>query len=103
MSIEANARRYISNAIELDKQLTSIEIREKLKGKILVTCEEYIQLKIKVADQINILRSAKLSNKLMQSQTSMAKEETTSAMKSCSKPKVSAEEYLKSNPKQSGT
>ena len=48
MNIEAHARRHISNAIELEKQLASIEIREKLKGKILVTCEEYIQLKIKV-------------------------------------------------------
>lgn len=42
MSIEANARRYISNAIELQKEMASIEIREKLKGKILVTCDEYI-------------------------------------------------------------
>jgi hypothetical protein len=63
MSSEANARRYISNAIELDKQLISIEIREKLKGKILVTFKEYIQLKIKVTHKIYILRSAKFSNK----------------------------------------
>ena len=48
MSIEASARRHVSNAIEFEKQLTSIEIREKLKGKILVNCEDYIQLKIKV-------------------------------------------------------
>ena len=36
MLIETDARRYISKAIEIETELTSIEIREKLKGKIFV-------------------------------------------------------------------
>ena len=42
MDIEAKARRFILLAIEIDKEMTSIEIREKLRGKILVTSENYI-------------------------------------------------------------
>ncbi len=36
MIIETDARRFISKAIELEREITSIEIREKVKGKILV-------------------------------------------------------------------
>ena len=36
MLIEQEARRFIVKGIELDKELTSIEIREKMKGKILI-------------------------------------------------------------------
>ncbi|CAD8137428.1 unnamed protein product [Paramecium pentaurelia] len=56
MDIEAKARRFILLAIEIDKEMTSIEIREKLRGKILVTSENYIQKKeqfCKVIAQIN--------------------------------------------------
>jgi hypothetical protein len=45
MHIESKARRYISQGIELEKELASIEIREKLKGKILVFGDEYIHIK----------------------------------------------------------
>lgn len=48
MHIEHKARRFIQKGIELVKDLTSIEIREKLKGKILVVGEEYIELKRQV-------------------------------------------------------
>lgn len=41
MVIEKDARRYIFNAIELEKELISIEIRQKMKGKILINSEEY--------------------------------------------------------------
>jgi len=34
MLIEKDARRYISRAIEIEKELSSIEIREKIRGKI---------------------------------------------------------------------
>ena len=34
MLIETDARRYIQKAIAIEKDLTSIEVREKLKGKI---------------------------------------------------------------------
>lgn len=42
MEIEAAARRFILKAIEIDKEMLTIEIREKLKGRILVTCDPYI-------------------------------------------------------------
>jgi len=42
MDIEAKARRFILLAIEIDKDLTQIEIREKLRGRILVTSDTYI-------------------------------------------------------------
>lgn len=45
MVIEKDARRFIFNAIELEKELMSIEIRQKMKGKILVNSEEYNQLR----------------------------------------------------------
>jgi hypothetical protein len=45
MQIEHKARRFIQQGIELMKELTSIEIREKLKGRILVVGEEYLELK----------------------------------------------------------
>jgi hypothetical protein len=45
MEIEAKARRFILMAIEIDKEMTTIEIREKLRGRILVTSENYIKKK----------------------------------------------------------
>lgn len=42
MDIESKARRFILIAIEIDKELTTIEIREKYRGKIVVTSEIYI-------------------------------------------------------------
>ena len=41
MLIEADARRFITEAIEVEKTLSSLEEREKIKGKILVDNEEY--------------------------------------------------------------
>lgn len=48
MRIEQKARSLIREAIELDKELKSIEIREKIKGTILMMSEDYIELKRKV-------------------------------------------------------
>ena len=48
MQIESEARKLIKEAIDIDREITSIEIREKLKGKILMNGEEYINLKKKV-------------------------------------------------------
>jgi len=56
MLIENDARRYVSKAIELEKELTSIEIREKIKGKILMVNDEYTNVRrklCKVLSQIN--------------------------------------------------
>lgn len=50
MYIESEARKHITQAIEIDKELTSIEIREKMRGKILVVSEEVIALKRKVTN-----------------------------------------------------
>ena len=41
MLIEADARRFISEAIELEKELKSMEIREKAKGRIVIDSPEY--------------------------------------------------------------
>lgn len=36
MIIEADARRFITHAIEIEKELQKIEIREKSKGHIII-------------------------------------------------------------------
>ncbi len=45
MIIETDARKQISKAIEIEKELQSIEIREKMKGHILVNNEDYHTLR----------------------------------------------------------
>lgn len=52
MDIEAKARRFILYAIEIDKELTSIEIREKLRGRILVTSDTYVLKKAELCKVI---------------------------------------------------
>lgn len=42
MEIEIQARRLILEAIEIEKELHSVEIRERLKGKILINSEDYM-------------------------------------------------------------
>ncbi len=41
MIIENDARRYVTKAIELERELSSIEIREKMKGTILINSKDY--------------------------------------------------------------
>lgn len=41
MLIEADARRFITEAIESEKELTQIEIKEKSRGRIVVDTQEY--------------------------------------------------------------
>jgi hypothetical protein len=41
MLIEADARRFITEAIESEKELAQIEIREKSRGRIVVDSHEY--------------------------------------------------------------
>jgi hypothetical protein len=48
MLIEADARLFITEAIEVDKELTSIEIREKARGRIKVETSEYIERRSKL-------------------------------------------------------
>lgn len=50
------ARRLVTKAIEAEKCLTSVEIREKMKGKILINCEDYLQARgqlCEIISQIN--------------------------------------------------
>jgi hypothetical protein len=48
MLIEADARRFITEAIENEKELTAIEQREKSRGRIVVDHPEYNQKRTKV-------------------------------------------------------
>jgi hypothetical protein len=48
MLIEADARRFITEAIENEKELTAIEQREKSRGRIVVDYPEYNQKRTKV-------------------------------------------------------
>jgi hypothetical protein len=42
MLIEADARSFITEAIETEKELTAIEAREKNRGRIVVDTLEYL-------------------------------------------------------------
>lgn len=56
MLIEADARRYITNAVEIEKELMDMEMKEKSKGKIILDSEEYNNVRkklVKVIGQIN--------------------------------------------------
>lgn len=56
MLIEADARRYITNAVEIEKELMTMEMKEKSKGKIFLDSEEYNNARkkiVKVIGQIN--------------------------------------------------
>ena len=52
MLIEADARRFISDAIESERELKSLEIREKAKGRILLDFDEYHKKRDKLVKQI---------------------------------------------------
>lgn len=52
MLIEGDARRFVSDAIETESELQSIEIREKIKGKIVLDMPEYHSRREKLAKQI---------------------------------------------------
>lgn len=43
MLIEADARLFITEAIEADKELTTIEQREKGRGRIVVDTQDYTE------------------------------------------------------------
>lgn len=58
MVIEKDARRLILKAITLEKELMSIEIREKLKGKLMLSNNlEYKKLRIKLCKTISHINS----------------------------------------------
>jgi hypothetical protein len=56
MLIEADARRFITEAIESEKELALIEMKEKSRGRIVVDSHEYTQKRtklIKILSKIN--------------------------------------------------
>lgn len=53
MLIEQDARRYITEAIETEKEITSAEVRERAKGKIMVECPDYNKNRSKLINIIN--------------------------------------------------
>lgn len=48
--IEKDARSRIVNAIELEKEIQSFEIRERLKGKVVLNCDTYNELRKKLVE-----------------------------------------------------
>lgn len=57
MSIEAEARKYITDAIDIEKQMQVLEIREKARGRILLDSDEYDKLRTLLANQIATINS----------------------------------------------
>lgn len=55
MLIEADARKYITDAIELERDLQSLEIREKAKGRILIDSEDYHHQRGKLVKQLAVI------------------------------------------------
>lgn len=49
--IETDARRHVIRAIELEKEIVSFEAREKLKGKVVLNCTEYNELRRKLIEK----------------------------------------------------
>jgi len=57
MLIESDARRFVTEAIEIEKEITSAEVRERAKGKIMVECKEYNKNRGKLIEIINKINS----------------------------------------------
>ena len=50
MAIESDARKRIVEAIELEKEVQAFEQKEKLKGKVVLNCEAYNDLRRKFVE-----------------------------------------------------
>ncbi len=53
MLIEQDARRFITEAIEVEKEITCSEVRERAKGKIMVETPDYNKNRQKLIGYIN--------------------------------------------------
>ena len=53
MLIESDARRFITQAIDLEKEISSAEVRERAKGKIMVDCPDYNKNRSKLIHTLN--------------------------------------------------
>jgi len=57
MLIEADARRFITEAIETEKELALIEMKEKSRGRIVVDTNEYTQKRAKLIQNLGKINS----------------------------------------------
>ena len=57
MLIEADARRFITEAIETDKELAAIEHKEKARGRIVVGTPEYSEKRAKLVTILGKINS----------------------------------------------
>lgn len=57
MSIEAEARKYITDAIEIEKQMQVLENNEKARGRILLDSEEYDKLRTLLTNHVADINS----------------------------------------------
>ena len=57
MLIEADARRFITEAIETDKDLAAIEQKEKARGRIVVGTPEYSEKRAKLVTILGKINS----------------------------------------------
>jgi hypothetical protein len=64
MQIEAEARKYVTDAIQIDKEVQELENQEKAKGTIMFESEEWARINIRysemrchLADQISLINS----------------------------------------------
>lgn len=53
MLIEQDARRYVTEAIELEKEIASAEVRERAKGRIQVEGPEYKKNRARLISLLN--------------------------------------------------
>ena len=51
--IENESRRYITQAIEVEKELTTFEVRARCRGKILLDSEDYNKMRNKLVNIIS--------------------------------------------------
>jgi len=57
MLIEADARRFITEAIETEKDLALIEVKEKSRGRIVVDTLEYTEKRSKLISTLGKINS----------------------------------------------
>ena len=57
MLIEADARRFITEAIETEKDLSIVEQREKSRGRIVIDSTEYVQKRTKLISILGKINS----------------------------------------------
>jgi regulator of RNase E activity RraB len=53
MLIEQDARRFIQKAIDVERDITSAEVRERAKGKIIVECTDHNKNRKRLVEIVN--------------------------------------------------